>query len=97
MFYLTMVNKILRHCHSWLTRQYMYYNSVCFFVVLEENRPLWVKAFVPMGFRNPMKNMADMEKYLVETCGDLDYTAVKVCFGKGQNETGLKTIFSVIM
>ena len=23
MFYLTIVNKILRHCHSWLARQYM--------------------------------------------------------------------------
>ena len=46
-----------------------------------------------MGFRNPMKNLADMEKYLVETCADLDYTAVKACFGKGQNETGLKNHF----
>ena len=24
MFYLTIVNKTLRHCHSWLARQYMY-------------------------------------------------------------------------
>ena len=23
MFYLTIVNKILRHCHSWLARQYL--------------------------------------------------------------------------
>ena len=23
MFYLTIVNKTLRHCHSWLARQYM--------------------------------------------------------------------------
>ena len=24
MFYIIIVNKILRHCHSWLARQYMY-------------------------------------------------------------------------
>ena len=23
MFYFTIVNKILRHCHSWMARQYM--------------------------------------------------------------------------
>ena len=27
MFYLTVVNKILRHCHSWLARQYLGYFS----------------------------------------------------------------------
>ena len=25
MFYLAIVNKILRHCHSWLARQYLYF------------------------------------------------------------------------
>ena len=25
MFYLTIVNKIVRHCHSWLARQYLLY------------------------------------------------------------------------
>ena len=30
-----------------------------------------------------------MEVYLQENCADLDYTAVKIGFGKGQNETGL--------
>ena len=38
MFYLTIVNKILRHCHSWLARQYNpLYNS--FLVYCRELAP----------------------------------------------------------
>ena len=27
MFYVTIVNKILHHCHSWLARQYVYFQE----------------------------------------------------------------------
>ena len=30
MFYLTIVNTILRHCHSWLARQYIYMHRMHF-------------------------------------------------------------------
>ena len=72
-------------------RIYMLPNGLLF-VVSEDNRPLWVKALMPFGIRNVVDNMSDMEKYLVENCTDLDYTAIKLCFGKGQNKTGLKYI-----
>ena len=29
MFYITIVNKLLRHCHSWLARQYMCHIHLC--------------------------------------------------------------------
>ena len=42
MFYLTIVNKILRHCHSWLARQYTVHD-VC---ILVHNRYFYVSAFL---------------------------------------------------
>ena len=39
MFFLTIVNKIIRHCHSWLARQNMYirYNLYSILVSIHEN------------------------------------------------------------
>ena len=37
MLYLTIVNKILRHCHSWLARQYVYL-TWCYFQLKSECR-----------------------------------------------------------
>ena len=51
---------------------------------------------MPLGFRNVCQNIRAMEVYLEENCADLDFTAVKLAFGKGQNETGILFYFSVI-
>ena len=44
-----------------------------------------------MMWKNVVQNIRDMEAYLRENCSDLDTTAVKIYFGKGQQETGTCT------
>ena len=71
----------------------LFYFSVFFFVVVfffcPGDMPFFVKAGVSLGWKNLVQNMRAMEVYLEENCADLDFTAVKLLFGKGQNETGL--------
>ena len=55
--------------------------------------PLWLRAVELIVAKNVMQDVRNMETYLQESCADLDYTAVKIAFGKGQNETGLMIIF----
>ena len=42
-FYLAIINKVLRHCHSWLARQYLQGNFPCFFFVcwFFQNQLFW--------------------------------------------------------
>ena len=54
--------------------------------------PFYLKAGVSFGWKNVIQNQRAMEAYLQENSADLDYTAVKILFGKGQNETGSITL-----
>ena len=47
-----------------------------------------LKAARFLGVRNLGQNMKDMEIVLKEKCSDIDYTAVKMCMGNGQDDTG---------
>lgn len=55
---------------------------------LEGEVPFWLKAARFLGVRNLGQNMKDMEIVLKEKCSDIDYTAVKMCMGNGQDDTG---------
>ena len=50
--------------------------------------PLYLRAGVTFGWKNVVQNQRAMEVFLQENSTDLDYTVVKILFGKGQNETG---------
>ena len=48
MFYITSVNKILRHCHSWLARWYMY----CNFIYLDAEQVLHIGVTLRNGYQH---------------------------------------------
>ena len=51
---------------------------------------------VAVTFKNYIQNLRDMENYLEKNCADLDYTAVKMPTGKGQDESGLFSFFILL-
>ena len=49
----------------------------------------------PVWFQNVVECMKAMEVVLDESCSDLDYTAVKICIGRGQDESGTVKILKI--
>ena len=72
------------------------YNMTAFKVFLSDEIPFWVRrVIIPPWFQNVIQSMRDMDDILDKSYSDLDYTAVKICFGRGEDESGMILLISL--
>ena len=72
------------------------YNMTAFKVFLSDEIPFWVRrVMIPPWFQNVIQSMRDMDDILDKSYSDLDYTAVKICFGRGEDESGMILLISL--